>query len=194
MYVALAQALGVSVEQLEAALEEQRSVRELANARDMDIGGIRSISSKAYRRIVLRALVEGLLTQDKANKLLAGELNEIDLLSECLRSSGDYKERLHAAAAETLKISVSDLEAAFSHDQTLRQLAEAHDVDIDEVRSAMKSVHQEQIRQAVNNGEINQIQAEQLQEQFTLAPWLGEDDLRDALPVRTDLDSLRRFP
>jgi len=194
MYVALAQALGVSVEQLEAALEEQRSVRELANARDMDIGGIRSISSKAYRRIVLRALVEGLLTQDKANKLLAGELNEIDLLSECLRSSGDYKERLHAAAAETLKISVSDLEAAFSQDQTLRQLAEAHGVDIADVRSAMKSVHQEQIRQAVNNGEINQIQAEQLQEQFTLAPWLGEDDLRDALPVRTDLDSLRRFP
>jgi len=193
MYVALAQALGVSVEQLEAALEEQRSVRELANARGMGITQLRSASSKAYRRIILRAQVEGLLTPDKANRLLACELNEVDLLSECLRSAGDYKERLHAAAAETLQISVTDLETAFGQGQTLRQLAEAHGVDIAEIRSAMKNVHQEQIRQAVDNGEINQVQAEQLKEHFTLAPWLTEDEPRDAVPLRIDLEGSRRI-
>ena len=193
MYVALAQALGVSVEQLEAALEEQRSVRESANARGVDAGEIRMASSRAYRKIILRALVEGILTQDKVDKLLTCELNEVDMLSQCLRSAGDYKEKLHAAAAETLHMGVADLETAFNQGQTLRQIAEGRGVDIGAVRSAMKAVHQEQIRHAVESGEINQAQAEQLQEQFTLAPWLAEDDLRDATPLGISLESFKHF-
>ncbi len=149
MYVALAQALGVSVEQLEAAWRTKIGSRELANARDMDNWGNPLDFIKSLSQNRPRALVEGLVTQDKANKLLAGELNGIDLLSECLRSSGDYKERLHAAAAETLKISVfgfggrvqpgPDPTAACRGTRRRHRRRPLRD----------ESVHQEQIRQAV---------------------------------------------
>ncbi len=76
MYVALAQALGVSVERWRLLWRTKIGSENWPTHVTWITGGIRSISSKAYRRIVLRALVEGLLTQDKANKLLAGELNE----------------------------------------------------------------------------------------------------------------------
>ncbi len=82
-----------------------------------------------------------------------------------------YKEKLHAAAAEALEMSIADLEAAFAEGRTIQYLAELKGTDLNEVRLAMKRVHQEQIHQAVEQDEISPEQADLLLKRFDLSPW-----------------------
>lgn len=88
-----------------------------------------------------------------------------------MHASTGYKERLHAAAAKALGMSIADLEAAFAEGRTLQYLAELEGADLNEVRLAMKRVHREQIHQAVEEGEISPEQADLLLKRFDLSPW-----------------------
>lgn len=87
----------------------------------------------------------------------------------------DYRGRLHLAAATVLGIDLDELEKAFADGQSIRQIAEARGVDLTEIRASLKEVHQAQIQQAIDNGELSQEQAELIQSQNNLAPWLSDD-------------------
>lgn len=113
----------------------------------------------------------------------AGDRSEPAKLGRGHSRSEGYKERLHAAAAVALGILVTELEVAFANGQTVRELAEARDVKVIDLRAALKQVHRDEIQRAVDGGELSEGQADLLQEKADLAPWLTDDGYDCATPT-----------
>ena len=76
----------------------------------------------------------------------------------------EYRDIVHEGIAEVLGISVSEFEAARDEGQRLFELAEAHGVELEELRSAMKEIHQEILDQAVEDGVLSQQRADWMQQ------------------------------
>lgn len=70
------------------------------------------------------------------------------------------QEEMHAAIAEALGISVTELESALDEGTPLFVLADELGVDFDVVRQAMNAVHAEALQNAVDEGQISQEQAD----------------------------------
>lgn len=70
MEAALASALGVSVEELEAAKAEGTRIDELAEANGVDLEALRDTMQAAHQSAVEEALAQGLITQEQADWLL----------------------------------------------------------------------------------------------------------------------------
>ena len=148
---ALAEALGITVEELQAAHE------------------------KAFAAVIEQALDEGLLTQEQADKLLSGEQFGLRGRRGFRGFSGDMNEHL----AEALGISVAELEAAQAkaRDTVIAAAVEAGTITQEQadlmsargaisayVQEAMTKAYGEAVEQAVADGVITQAQADLLLE------------------------------
>jgi hypothetical protein len=152
---ALAEALGITVEELQAAYE------------------------KAFASAIEHALDEGLLTQEQADNLLSGDRFGFHGRGGFRGFGGDMNEHL----AEALGISVAELEAAQAkaHDAVIAEAVEAGIITQEQadlikargaisayVQEAMTKAYGEAIEQAVADGVINQAQADLLLENGTM--------------------------
>jgi hypothetical protein len=148
---ALAEALGITLEELKAAYE------------------------KAFASAIESALDEGLLTQDQADNLLSGDR----LGLRVRRGFRGFGEDMNEHLAEALGISVAELEAAqvqaretviadALEDGTITQeqadLMNARGAISTYVQEAMTKAYNEAVEQAVADGVITQAQADLLLE------------------------------
>jgi hypothetical protein len=121
----LAKELGVTVEQLQDA-------RQAAHEAALD-----------------QAVVEGKITEEQADLILAGQ---------ALRQYIDPQELL----SEALGIDAADIEAARESGEPLHELF--GDLEPAEIRAAMQSAYEDAVQQAIEDGVITESQAEQLQD------------------------------
>jgi polyhydroxyalkanoate synthesis regulator phasin len=148
---ALAQALGISVEELQAAYE------------------------KAFAAGIQQAVDEGLLTQEQADNLLSGERFGFRGQHGFRGFGGDMNEHL----AEALGISVAELEAAQAEarDTVIAEAVEAGTITQEQadlmkargaiatyVQEAMTKAYSDAVEKAVADGVITQAQADLLLE------------------------------
>lgn len=70
---AVADALGISVDELEAAREEGTKLHELADAQGVDIATVKEAGKVAFETAVNDAVADGSLTQEQADDILSGE-------------------------------------------------------------------------------------------------------------------------
>ncbi|HEY46555.1 MAG TPA: hypothetical protein G4O14_07205 [Anaerolineae bacterium] len=152
---ALANALGISVEELQAAYE------------------------KAFTAAIEQALDEGALTQEQADNLLSGERFGFRGRHGLRGFGGHMNEHL----AEALGISVAELEAAQAkaHDTVIAEAVEAGTITQEQadlmnargaisayVQEAMTKAYGEAVEQALADGVITQAQADLLLENGTM--------------------------
>jgi hypothetical protein len=152
---ALAEALGITVEELQAAYE------------------------KAFAAAIDQALDEGLLTQDQADNLMRSDRFGIRGRRGFRGLGGDMNKHL----AEALGISVAELEAAQAkaQDAVIAEAIEAGTITQEQadimkargaissyVQEAMTTAYGEAVEQAVADGVITQAQADLLLENGTM--------------------------
>lgn len=167
MHEAIAEALGISVEELETAQAEGTSLFALADELGADMTAVRDAMENVRQAAIDQAVADGLISEGEAEQFRNGRgpwrqgpagpfygegpgMNLVDA------------DVMHAAIAEALGISVEELEAARAEGTTLFALAEELGVDMETVRAAMDAVHEDAINQALTDGVITEEQAEWL--------------------------------
>jgi hypothetical protein len=171
---ALADALGITVEEVHGALAE--TVAELAESQDMSLQEIVDALIAPVIEHIQQAVEDGRLTQEQADEQIAQmEENTLQGLESGSwfsmggngfggRPGGPQLELL----AEALGMTVEELREAIADGQTIAELAEAQDVTLEDIVDALAAPMIERIQQAVEDGRLTQEQAdaqiEQMQE------------------------------
>ena len=166
----LAEELGVTVEELDAAKEaaieaakadETRPNREEIQALIAAELGISveelDVAQTAVREAMLAQLVEdGRITQEQLDEMLA--MKELRGIAKEIFSREDAQ----ATIAESVGLTVEELAAAREDGTRLPQLAEEQGVDMETVMTAVSDARTAAINQAVADGTITQEQADLL--------------------------------
>ena len=134
---ALAAELGITLDELNAA-------REAAKA-----------------TLLQQAVAEGKLTQEQVDQMLSGEFKPMDFM-RTLREEYFPQGTMQSVTAETLGMTVEELEAAQADGKRLPEIAEEQGVEITAVTEAIKAAFAEAVAQAVADGAITQAQADQI--------------------------------
>jgi hypothetical protein len=160
---AVADALGMTVEELDAAHAEGKRLETIAEEQGVDIQTVLDARKAALEEALAQAVTDGVITQDQADWMLQhmderrgpAELEGIDpAFFEGLRSAE------HAALAEALGMTVDELEAAIADGQHPQALIEAAGLDPQTVGDAVRAARDEYISAAVADGTITQEQAD----------------------------------
>jgi hypothetical protein len=155
---ALAAALGITVEELQAAQEEARAAA------------------------IAQAVTDGLLTQEQADELLASGLGGRRFLfggendTYLADALGITVEELQAARNQAFTERLAELVAAGTitqeqADLILAQKAVLEYVDMTAVQSAIQSIYEDAVNQALAAGAITQAQADQLLSNLSERPF-----------------------
>ena len=159
MQTVVADALGITVEELEAAHEAGQRLPELAEELGIDIETVEAAVQTAREEAINQAVEDGTITQEQADQILSGEGRG----GRFNAAAGIIdKDALKATAAEALGITVEELDAAREAGQRLPELAEELGVDIETVQEAVEAAKAEMVQQAVEDGTITQEQADQI--------------------------------
>ncbi len=159
---AIAAALGITVEELDAARADGQTVADLAEELGVDMADVNAAVQAAKEEALAAAVANGDITQAQADRLLAGGGRLFGNFE--VRGSHGFltPEAQEAAIAESLGMTVEELEAARAEGQSLAEIAAAQDVDMADVQDAVEAAREQAIADAVTNGEITQEQADAL--------------------------------
>jgi uncharacterized protein (DUF433 family) len=182
---AIADTLGISVEELEAAREEGTKLPELAEELGVDMADVEAAIQAVRAEAIDQALADGLITAEQAERLLTQDGRP----GPGGRQRGPQifdREAMEAAAADALGISVEELQAAREEGATIPELAEELGVDMADVQAAVQAAGEDAINQALADSTITAEQAERLLN--------GECGLRHRGPRGNDTDSEEAVP
>jgi len=168
MKATIADALGLTVEELEAAREAGMTVREVAEEQGVEMGEVRDAAEAARAEMVQDAVDEGLITEEEAAWILSHPhprgRRGFARRSPCCNFLLEVidPEVMKAAVADALGLTVEELEAAREAGMTVREVAEEEGVEMDEVRAAAEAAKAEMVQDAVDEGLITEEQAERI--------------------------------
>ncbi len=171
----VAELLGMDVDELCDALRDGKTLADLAEEKDVDLQALKDAADasrdEAVREAIAQAVDEGDLTQDQADWMLQGLDSGYGLGG---RFSGGLFGRFGfhmgaerpglETAAQALGMTEDELSLQLWGGRSLADVAEAQDVDLEDVQSAVEEARvaamSEAIQQAVENGNLTQEQAE----------------------------------
>lgn len=153
---AIADALGMTVAELDAARAEGQTLAEIAAAQDVDMADVQAAVEAAREQAIADAVANGDITQEQADALLSGEPLRLDL------SSIFDADAEQAAVADALGLTVEELEAAQAEGVHIFDLAAQQDVDMADVQAAVEAYRAEAVQAAVDAGTITQAQADRI--------------------------------
>jgi hypothetical protein len=148
----LAEAFGMTVEELKAELSSGKTIIELAEEKGIDLQQM--AIDKATEKLQ-QAVDNGRLTQEEADQKLAEIQEKIESGEGFERP--DRGDRLEGFA-ETLGMTVEELQTALDAGQTPQEIAEAQGIDLQQL--AVDRIT-EKLQQAVENGRLTQEEADQ---------------------------------
>lgn len=169
MHATLADVLGLSVAELDAAHAEGKRLPEIAEAQGVALADVEAAMQAAWQTAVNDALTAGTITQEQADRLLerGGRLG-MGAPKGGMRGDGGLMETIftpeamHATIAQALGMTVDELEAAHVDGQRLPEIAEAQGVTMEAVQTAVEAARTTAIEQALAAGTITQEQADML--------------------------------
>jgi hypothetical protein len=173
MHEAIAEALGISEEELEAALAEGKTPFTLAEELGVDFEAVQAAMQAARAEAVKQAVEGGAITEEQAEWILGHQGSMGWHRGGAFGPGPDGRPGLgaglwdgsvHTAIADLLGMTVEDFEAARAEGKSLVELAEEAGVTLEEVRDAVQVAHAEALQQAVEEGRITQEQADQMLE------------------------------
>jgi hypothetical protein len=149
---AAADAIGITEEELRAALEDGQSIAQVAEANDVEV----------------QAVVDAMVAA--ATEQLEGVIDELpDRMAEVVEREGlperpGHHRRGHFgagldAAAEAIGIESEELRAALRDGSTIAEVAEANDVDVETVVDALVADAEAHLDEAVEDGRLSEEEA-----------------------------------
>jgi hypothetical protein len=155
----LAEELGVTEEELDAAVEDARAnsngreefAAALASALGISEEVLQAARESARDAALTQALTDGNISQEEYDLFLARQ------------ALGEYTDR-DEILAEALGISVSEFQAAQDEGQRIPDLLDELGISQDDFQTAVDAAHDAALAQAVSDGVITQEQADQLAE------------------------------
>jgi len=154
---AVAEALGISVEELDAAREAGQTLRDLAEEQGVDLADVQAAMEAARLEAIEQAVADGVISEEMAERII--ERMEQSPPAGWMEP---YHDQMQEAIAEALGISVEELEAARDEGKSPAELARELDVDRDKFRQAMEDTLVEILDQAVADEVLTPEQAEQI--------------------------------
>ena len=148
----LAEAFGMTVEELKAELSSGKTVAELAKEKGIDL---QQMAVDKLTERLQQAVDNGRLTQEEADQKLAEMQAKIESGEAFERP--DKGNRLEGWA-ETLGMTVEELQAALDAGQTPKEIAAAQGINLQQL--AVDKIT-ERLQQAVENGRLTQDEADQ---------------------------------
>lgn len=149
----MADALGITVEELEAAHAEGKRLPELVAELGLDLDTVRANIHAGLTEAINQAVTDGTITQAQADMMLQ-RLEMRTLAHELID--------MQAIVADALGITVEELEAARAEGKTIPQLIDELGLDRVEVRESIRAGREAAINQALAEGTITQEQADWL--------------------------------
>ncbi len=201
MQQARADALGMTVEELDAARAEGKTPWEIAEEQGVDLTEMRETMRPPFEQMLDQAVASGMLTQEQADSIrqrmenmpggglwgpaagfpgFPGEHGFRPFLDP--EHAGAHHEQMQQAMADALGLTVEELDAAHAEGQTLWEIAEEQGVDLADVRDALKTAGQELLDQAVANGTLTQEQANNIRQHMEDMPGRGPWGMRGRFP------------
>ncbi|MBV7333274.1 hypothetical protein KFU94_34580 [Chloroflexi bacterium TSY] len=171
----VAQTLGMTVEELEVAKEEGKRLSDLAEEKGVEMETIQEALKASAITQVQQAVTDGDLTQEEADRILERIENGRGFgprgLGRGAHRGGPLRDLIdrdviQETVAQTLGITVEELEAAKDEGKKLSELAEEKGVEMETVKEAMKASAISQVQQAVTDGELTQEEADRLIERI----------------------------
>lgn len=181
---ALADALGMTVDELEAAQAEGKNTWQLAEEQGLTYSEFQTKLQAAQKVQVAKAVKDGVLTQAQADAVLAqlengplgggfGGMMGRGGPGGFGMGQGQMAEYMHAALADALDISEADLEAAISAGKSPWDLAQDKGLTNEEFQALMQEAHKTALAKMVEAGVITQEQADAMLDRMENAPMGG---------------------
>ena len=167
MTATIAEALGITEADLEAARAEGKTPQELAEELGVDWAEVQTTLQAARAEVLAQAVADGNITQEQADNMLNREgwrsgLGDGHYFPLGNSGEGGRWVEMKATIAEALGITEADLEAARAEGKTPQELAEELGVDWAEVQTTLQAARAEVLAQAVADGNITQEQADNM--------------------------------
>ena len=183
----LAEALGMTEDELQAARDAGQTLTEIAEAQGVDLDTLQATLSadrlEAMKTTLAEKVAAGDITQAQADAmLLRMESSDFSGKSGMKGNRGDHDfsqlpAEAQSALAAALNLSVEDLQAAIDGGQTLTEIAEAQGVDLDALKSTLSADRLEAMKttlaEKVAAGEITQAQADAMLEKMESGDFPG---------------------
>ena len=159
---ATAEALGMTVEELEAAHQSGQRLPDIAEAQGVEMADVQAAAKAAAQKVIDAAVADGTLTQEQADMMLQfkGGFGGPGKMGGPPPQLEGLKEATEAAVAETLGMTVEELQAAHEAGQTMPDIAKEKDVHVADIQAAAETAKQGFIEQAVADGTLTQEQAD----------------------------------
>jgi len=156
----VADAIGISTDDLRAALRDGQTLAKIAEANGVDPQGVVDVLVANGTERLDAAVAAGRIDQATADERKANlPERAADLVNGELERNGHRHPRASVAlrtAAEAIGIDVRDLRAALGDGQTIAQVAEANGVDPQDVIDALVARSTERITKVVNGDTVRQ--------------------------------------
>lgn len=152
----LAEALGITEDELTAAFEEARAdsngqnfEETLAAALGISVEALETARGEAQAAALAQALANGNITQEEYDAFMARQ------------AFRDYLERDEIIAG-ALGLSAAELQTAFDEGKRIPDLLDEQGISQEDFQAAVQAAHDEALAQAVSDGVITQEQADQI--------------------------------
>lgn len=149
----VAEALGITVEELQAAHAEGKTLPQLVSELGLDLEEVQANIQAGVTEAINQAVTDGSITQEQADLML--ERMELRIL---VHDALD----MNSIVADALGITVEELQAARATGQRVPDLISALGLDPATVRTAIQEGRTAAINQAVSDGILTQEQADWL--------------------------------
>lgn len=153
MKTIIADALGITVEELEAAHADGQRLPELAEELGLDLATVEADIQAGLTTAINQAVTDGTITQEQADAMLARM--EMRVLAHAVVD-------MQAIVADALGITVEDLVAAHAAGQHLPEIVDELGLDLATVQADIQAGREAAINQALADGTITQEQADWL--------------------------------
>jgi lipoate-protein ligase A len=174
----LAEALGMTVEELHEALRSGKSIAVIAEEQGKDLEAVKFVMLAEFSAHLDQHVADGDITREQADERLAKFTERLDELvnktrperGEGGRGPGRIFNGLKEASAElaaVLDLTEEELRTQLRSGKSLAAIAEAQGVDIDDVKKVLTDEFTAHLAEHVAEGKITQEQADARLEQFT---------------------------
>ncbi len=162
---AIAELLGMSVEELEEYLAGGETIRTLVEESGLDMAEVQTALQAARAEMLQQAVAEGNITKEQAEQITDRQ-SELKVFGHAGKGRFGLKDKDDTAwqttLAEVLGIPTEELEEHLAGGETIRTLVEELGLDMAEVQTALQAARAEMLQQAVAEGNITQEQAVQM--------------------------------
>lgn len=161
---AIAEALGLTVEQLQAQLRDGATLADLAEDKGVALQELRDLAEAEAKANVLDRLEQALENGNTSEAFRSWFKKGVDSGYVLAFDGSRIENPTIVAAAEALKMTPEQVELEMWGGRTLAQLAERAGVKLEDVQAAIEAARKaadiERIQQAVEDGELTSEQAE----------------------------------